>query len=117
MTMKRVLIVDDEQLARQRLRHMLSGLGEHVIGEAATGEQALQQTQHSSPDLVLMDIQMPGLDGLDATRQIRSGATGSSNRQLPIIALTGVGNSSLASHSDVVVPCAVPREARRAKWG
>jgi two-component system response regulator AlgR len=65
-----VLIVDDEQLARQRLRHMLSGLGEHVIGEAATGEQALQQTQHSSPDLVLMDIRMPGMDGLEAAGYI-----------------------------------------------
>jgi len=65
-----VLIVDDEQLARQRLRHMLSGMGEHVIGEAATGEQALQQTQNSSPDLVLMDIRMPGMDGLEAAGYI-----------------------------------------------
>jgi two-component system response regulator AlgR len=65
-----VLIVDDEQLARQRLRHMLSGMGEHVIGEAATGEQALQQTQHSSPDVVLMDIRMPGMDGLEAAGYI-----------------------------------------------
>lgn len=65
-----VLIVDDEQLARQRLRHMLSGMGEHVIGEAATGEQALQQTQHASPDVILMDIRMPGMDGLEAAGYI-----------------------------------------------
>lgn len=65
-----VLIVDDEQLARQRLRHMLSGMGEHVIGEAATGEQALQQTQHSSPDVILLDIRMPGMDGLEAAGYI-----------------------------------------------
>ncbi len=65
-----VLIVDDEQLARQRLRHMLSGMGEHVVGEAATGEQALQQTQNSSPDVVLMDIRMPGMDGLEAAGYI-----------------------------------------------
>jgi len=65
-----VLIVDDEQLARQRLRHMLSGMGEHVIGEAATGEQALQQTQNASPDVVLMDIRMPGMDGLEAAGYI-----------------------------------------------
>ncbi len=65
-----VLIVDDEQLARQRLRHMLSGMGEQVVGEAATGEQALQQTQNSSPDLVLMDIRMPGMDGLEAAGYI-----------------------------------------------
>ncbi len=65
-----VLIVDDEQLARQRLRHMLSGMGEHVIGEAATGEQALQQTQNSSPDVILLDIRMPGMDGLEAAGYI-----------------------------------------------
>lgn len=66
-----VLIVDDEQLARQRLRHMLSGMGEHrVIGEAESGEQALKQTQNTSPDLVLMDIRMPGMDGLEAASYI-----------------------------------------------
>jgi two-component system response regulator AlgR len=65
-----VLIVDDEQLARQRLRHMLSGMGEHVVGEAANGEQALQQTQNASPDVVLLDIRMPGMDGLEAAGYI-----------------------------------------------
>jgi two-component system response regulator AlgR len=65
-----VLIVDDEQLARQRLRHMLSGMGEHVVGEAANGEQALQQTQNNSPDVVLLDIRMPGMDGLEAAGYI-----------------------------------------------
>jgi two-component system response regulator AlgR len=66
-----VLIVDDEQLARQRLRHMLSGMGGHsVIGEAESGEQALKQTQASNPDLVLMDIRMPGMDGLEAASYI-----------------------------------------------
>jgi len=65
-----VLIVDDEQLARQRLRHMLSGMGEQVVGEAATGEQALQQTIHVSPDLVFMDIRMPGMDGLETAGYI-----------------------------------------------
>lgn len=63
----KILIVDDEQLARQRLRYMLSGSDEHVIvGEAATGEQALTQTQKLNPDLVFMDIRMPGMDGLEA---------------------------------------------------
>ena len=65
-----VLIVDDEQLARQRLRHMLSGMGEQVVGEAASGEQALKQTMNSSPDVVLMDIRMPGMDGLEAAGYI-----------------------------------------------
>lgn len=68
--MMNVLIVDDEQLARQRLRHMLDGMGEHVIVEAETGEQALVKSQHSSPDIVLMDIRMPGMDGLEAAAYI-----------------------------------------------
>jgi two-component system response regulator AlgR len=65
-----VLIVDDEQLARQRLRHMLSGMGEQVVGEAASGEQALKQTMNASPDVVLMDIRMPGMDGLETADYI-----------------------------------------------
>lgn len=66
-----VLIVDDEQLARQRLRYMLSEIGDHaIVGEASTGEQALLQAQQSNPDLVLMDIRMPGMDGLEAASYI-----------------------------------------------
>ena len=66
-----VLIVDDEHLARQRLRHMLGALGEHkVVAEAENGEQALQQTQLNHPDLVLMDIRMPVMDGIEAARYI-----------------------------------------------
>ena len=80
-----VLIVDDEQLARQRLRHMLSGMGEQVVGEAATGEQALQQTMNSSPDLVLMDMSLPIVDGWEATRQLKAS---DDTKHIPIIALT-----------------------------
>jgi two-component system response regulator AlgR len=65
-----VLIVDDEQLARQRLRHMLSTMDYKVIGEAETGEQALKQSQLNHPDIVLMDIRMPGMDGLEAASYI-----------------------------------------------
>jgi two-component system response regulator AlgR len=65
-----VLIVDDEQLARQRLRHMLSSMDYKVIGEAETGEQALKQSQLNHPDIVLMDIRMPGMDGLEAASYI-----------------------------------------------
>ena len=66
-----VLIVDDEHLARQRLRHMLGTLGEHkVVAEAENGEQALQQAQLNHPDLVLMDIRMPVMDGIEAARYI-----------------------------------------------
>jgi two-component system response regulator AlgR len=66
-----VLIVDDEQLARQRLRKMLSGTtGYQIIGEAETGEDALRKTQAAHPDVVLMDIRMPGMDGIEAASYI-----------------------------------------------
>lgn len=67
----KILIVDDEQLARQRLRYMLTISDEHtIIGEAATGEQALTLSQNLSPDLVFMDIRMPGMDGLEAANYL-----------------------------------------------
>jgi len=67
----KILIVDDEQLARQRLRHMLSKSEKHtLVGEAATGEQALALAQNLKPDLVFMDIRMPGMDGLEAANYL-----------------------------------------------
>lgn len=66
-----VLIVDDEQLARQRLKKLLSGTnGYQIIGEAETGEDALRKTQATQPDVVLMDIRMPGMDGIEAASYI-----------------------------------------------
>jgi len=66
-----VLIVDDEQLARQRLRKMLSSNnGYKIIGEAETGEDALRKTQATQPDVILMDIRMPGMDGIEAASYI-----------------------------------------------
>jgi len=66
-----VLIVDDEHLARQRLRKMLSATSEYqIIGEAENGEDALRKTQASHPDVVLMDIRMPGMDGIEAASYI-----------------------------------------------
>lgn len=67
----KILIVDDEQLARQRLRHMLSSSDEHtIVGEAANGEQALILAQKHKPDLVFMDIRMPGMDGIEAANNL-----------------------------------------------
>jgi two-component system, LytTR family, response regulator AlgR len=67
----KVLIVDDEPLARARLRRQLDSLPDaQVVGEADNGEQALQACAELRPQVVLMDIRMPGIDGLSAALQL-----------------------------------------------
>jgi len=67
----RIVLVDDEQMVRQGLRMILeSEDGFEVVGEAGDGATAVAQVTRLDPDVVLMDIQMPGMNGLDATRQI-----------------------------------------------
>ncbi len=61
----RILIVDDEKPARDRLRQLVDDFGEHeVVGEAGNGEDALEVASREKPDIVLLDIRMPGLDGI-----------------------------------------------------
>jgi two-component system response regulator AlgR len=67
----RVLIVDDEAPARERLRSLLAEIDEvDIIGEAVTGEQALQRAIELVPDIVLLDVRMPGIDGIEAARHL-----------------------------------------------
>ncbi|HEY9140406.1 MAG TPA: LytTR family DNA-binding domain-containing protein [Bryobacteraceae bacterium] len=64
--MMRVMLVDDEQAARERLRQMLEPMpGLEIVGEAADGEEAIQKVVELHPDLLLLDIQMPGCSGLE----------------------------------------------------
>lgn len=66
-----ILVVDDEPLARERLKKLLQALPEHrIVAEAGDGEEALSMVQQHDPDLVLLDIRMPGPDGLEVAKQI-----------------------------------------------
>jgi DNA-binding NarL/FixJ family response regulator len=73
MSAIRILIVDDQSLFREGLHTLLSVQGGFdVVGEAANGEEALRQSATLHPDVVLMDVRMPILDGVSATRRLRA---------------------------------------------
>jgi two-component system cell cycle response regulator DivK len=82
--MKKILLVEDNEMNRDMLSRRLERKGYEVIF-ATDGEEAVVRAEADEPDLVLMDIGLPGIDGCEATRRIRSGPAGTS---LPIIALT-----------------------------
>ena len=81
---KRILVVEDQEDNRQILRDLLGNAGYELI-EAENGEEALAAVARQRPDLILMDIQLPVMDGYEATRQIR---TNPGMKSVPIIAVT-----------------------------
>jgi two-component system cell cycle response regulator DivK len=80
---KRILVVEDQEDNRQILRDLLGSVGYDII-EAGDGEEAVKLAA-LRPDLILMDIQLPGLDGYEATRRIKTDAR---LRDIPIIVVT-----------------------------
>ena len=81
---KRILVVEDTEDNRQIIRDLLSSVGYELI-EAADGAEGVALARSQNPDLILMDIQLPQMDGYEATRQIRAI---SELAQVPIIAVT-----------------------------
>jgi two-component system, cell cycle response regulator DivK len=81
---KRILVVEDQEDDRQIIRDMLAGTG-YAITEAKDGEQALAAVAKERPDLILMGIQLPSMDGYEAMRRIR---TDPALLSIPIIAVT-----------------------------
>ena len=75
MTRVRVLLVDDDHLMRAGLAELLAiDPAIEVVGEAATGREAVDPTRRLAPDVVLMDVRMPDLDGIAATRELAARA-------------------------------------------
>ena len=84
MAGNRILVIEDHEENRRLLRDLLTSFGYELI-EAASGEDGLIAASAQPPDLILMDIQLPGMDGYETTRRIKGNA---SLRQIPVIAVT-----------------------------
>ena len=90
----KVVIADDDPLTRLDLRHSLEGLGLRVLGEAEDGRQALALARTLHPDLMILDIMMPQMDGLETARLIRS------EQLAAVVLLTGFAEEDMIAKAD-----------------
>lgn len=89
----RILVAEDEALIRLDLVEMLEESGYHVVGQAGNGEQAVELCRTLAPDLVVMDVKMPGMDGIAAAEEI--GAAGLA----PVVMLTAFSDKDLVERA------------------
>ncbi len=93
MTATRILIAEDETIIRLDLCDMLVRAGFEVCAEARDGEEAVALARSEQPDLAIMDVKMPKLDGIDAARRILE------ERPIPIVMLTAYGQAEIVSRA------------------
>ena len=84
--MKRILVIEDNEKNMYLMTFILERMG-HVVLKAVTGEEGVEAAVREVPDLILMDIQLPGIDGFEATKRIRASAAA---RGVPIVAVTSL---------------------------
>lgn len=90
---RRVLIADDESIIRMDLAEMLANLGYEVVGEASEGAAAIDAARQLKPDIVIMDIKMPGVDGIAAARELTR------ERIAPVLLLTAYSEPALIARA------------------
>jgi NarL family two-component system response regulator LiaR len=118
----RVIIADDDPLARRMIKGALQAAGVTVVAEAKDGHEAVELGLHYEPDIVLMDVVMPGLDGLLATRQLLKAnpdqrvvvLTGGDEGELGLLALRAGAVGFLSKHIDIE---ALPRALQGVRGG
>jgi AmiR/NasT family two-component response regulator len=89
----KVLIAEDETIIRLDLKQILERAGLEVCAEARDGEEAVELARTEEPDLAILDVKMPGIDGIDAARRILD------ERPIPIVMLTAYGQDELVSRA------------------
>ncbi len=89
----RILVAEDETIIRLDLRTLLESSGFEVCAEAKDGEEAVELARRHEPDLAIMDVKMPRLDGIEAARRILD------ERPIPIVMLTAYGQDELVSRA------------------
>ena len=89
----RILVAEDETIIRLDLCELLADAGHEVVAEARDGEEAVALAREHAPDLAIMDVKMPRLDGIEAARRILD------ERPIPIVMLTAYGQEELVSRA------------------